>query len=54
MKSGDKVIYQNEERTIYAVYNENEVSLCLLDEDGEEYEDVEEDYLTPISEIKTI
>jgi hypothetical protein len=30
------------------------VSLCLIDEVGYEYEDVEEDYQTPINELTKI
>jgi hypothetical protein len=44
LKSGDKVILDGEERMIYSIYSETEVSLCLLD-----YEDVEEDYLTEVT-----
>lgn len=51
MVSGDKVIYQGEVRTIYQVYSETMVSLCLIDEDGYEYEDVEEDYQTLVSDL---
>jgi hypothetical protein len=51
MESGDKVIYQGEMRTIYTVYSDTMVSLCLIDEEGYEYDDVEEDYQTPISEL---
>lgn len=54
LKSGDKVIYKNETRTIYSVYSKDSVSLCLMDEDGYEYEDVEEDYLTPIKKLQLI
>jgi hypothetical protein len=52
LKAGDKVIYRNETRTIYSVYSKNSVSLCFIDEDGYEYEDVEEDYQTPTNEIQ--
>ena len=52
IKEGDKVIYKGEERTIYSIYPNNMVSLCLQDEDGEEYEDVEEDYLISMDKIK--
>lgn len=53
MEAGQKVIYQNEVRTIYAVYDDENVSLCLQDDEGEEYDDVEEDYTIPIKDIKT-
>ena len=52
MEAGQKVIYQNEVRTIYAVYDDENVSLCLQDDEGEEYDDVEEDYTIPIKDIK--
>ena len=52
MKAGQKVIYQDEVRTIYAVYDDKNVSLCLQDDEGEEYDDVEEDYTIPIKDIK--
>lgn len=51
MVSGDKVIYQGEVRTIYQVYSETMISLCLIDEDGYEYEDVEEDYQTLVDDL---
>lgn len=54
MKSGDKVMYQEEVRTIYGVYDNHNVSLCLIDEEGYEYDDVEEDYQVPISELTKI
>ena len=52
LKSGDKVVHNGEVRTIYSVYDNDNVSLCLIDEEGYEYDDVEEDYLTPINEVK--
>jgi hypothetical protein len=51
MKSGDKVIYKGDVRTIYITYSDTMVSLCLIDKNGYEYEDVEEDYQTPINEL---
>ena len=54
MKSGDKVIYKGDVRTIYITYSDTMVSLCLVDKDGYEYEDVEEDYQTPINELTKI
>ena len=53
MKQGQKVIYNNEVRTIYDIYPDNMVSLCLIDQDDFEYNDVEEDYLISINELKT-
>ena len=52
MKYGQKVIYNNETRTIYDIYPNDMASLCLIDEDDFEYKDVEEDYLIPIKELK--
>lgn len=49
--SGAKVIHEGIVRTIYKVYSDTHVSLCLMDKDGYEYDDVEEDYQTPISEL---
>lgn len=49
---GQKVIHNGEVRTIYSVYDNENVSLCLIDEEGYEYTDIEEDYLTPMNEIK--
>jgi len=49
-KAGDKVMYKDGDQhvyTVYAVYGDNEVSLSLKD-----YDDVEQDYRTPISKIK--
>lgn len=51
MESGDKVLHEGIVRTIYSVYSETMVSLCLVDKDGYEYDDVEEDYQTPINEL---
>lgn len=54
MQAGDKVMYQGEVRTIYDIYDNDNVSLCLIDDEGYEYDDVEEDYQTPISELTKI
>lgn len=54
MTSGDKVIHEGEVRTIYTTYSDTMVSLCLVDEDGYEYDDVEEDYQTPINKLTKI
>jgi hypothetical protein len=54
MVSGDKVLHNGEVRTIHTVYSEKMVSLCLVDVDGYEYDDVEEDYQTPIWDLKKI
>lgn len=54
MKQGQKVIYNNEIRTIYDIYPNDMVSLCLIDEEDFEYLDVEEDYLTSVNDIKLI
>jgi hypothetical protein len=54
MTSGDKVIYKGDVRTIYITYSDTMVSLCLIDKNGYEYEDVEEDYQTPINELTKI
>ena len=51
LKSGDKVLHEGIVRTIYGVYSNTHVSLCLIDEDGYEYEDVEEDFQIPIDEL---
>jgi hypothetical protein len=48
-QAGEEVLHDNIVRTIYAVYDDENVSLCLLD-----YDDVEEDYQTPITEIKKL
>ena len=53
MKQGQKVIYKNEMRIIYDVYPNNMISLCLMDEEGEHYDDVEEDFQIPYSNVKT-
>lgn len=53
MKQGQKVIYKGEMRIIYDVYPDNLVSLCLMDEDGEHYDDVEEDFQVSINDLKT-
>lgn len=54
LKSGDKVLHEGIVRTISDVYDEDNVSLCLIDEQGNEYEDVEEDYQTPVSELRPV
>lgn len=54
LKSGDKVLHEGIVRTISDVYDEDNVSLCLMDEEGNEYEDVEEDYQTPVSELRPV
>jgi hypothetical protein len=54
MVSGDKVLHEGQVRTIYTTYTDTLVSLCLVDKDGHEYDDVEEDYQTPISELTKI
>jgi hypothetical protein len=46
MVPGDKVLHEGLVRTIYDVYSETMVSLCLIG-----YDDVEEDYQTPINEL---
>jgi hypothetical protein len=50
-KQGERIIYNNETRTIYAIYPDNMVSLCLIDNDDFEYLDVETDELVNINEI---
>ena len=52
--SGDKVLHEKQIRTIYSIYSETMVSLCLIDNDGYEYDDVEEDYQIPISKLTKI
>jgi hypothetical protein len=54
LKSGDKVLHEGIVRTISGVYERNYVSLCLIDEQGNEYEDVEEDYQTPVTELRPV
>ena len=54
LKSGDKVLHEGIVRTISEVYDKDNVSLCLIDEEGYEYEDVEEDYQTPVSELRPV
>lgn len=49
---GQKVKYKNEVRTIYGIYVDNQVSLCLIDSDGYEYDDVEEDYCVNVDDIE--
>jgi hypothetical protein len=36
------------------VYERNYVSLCLIDTEGNEYEDIEEDYQTPVTELRPV
>lgn len=54
MKHKTKVIYNNQLRTIYDVYPDNMASLCLIDEEDIEYEDVEEDFLVPVKDLKIV
>ena len=54
MKQGQKVIYKGEMRIIYDVYPDNMVSFCLMDEDGEHYDDVEEDFQVSINDVETL
>jgi hypothetical protein len=54
IKEGDKVIYEGEERTVYSLYPKGMASLCLIDEDGYEYEDVEEDYQVSIKDLTPV
>jgi len=55
IKEGDKVIYEGEKRTVYALYPEGMASLCLIDdEDDYEYEDVEEDYQVSIKDLTPV
>jgi hypothetical protein len=54
LEQGQKVLLNNEVRTIYDTYPNQKVSLCLIDADGYEYEDVEEDFLININDIKTL
>lgn len=54
MKQGQKVIYDNQVRTIYDIYPDNMASLCLIDQDEDEYLDVEEDELVSINELKKL
>ena len=54
MKQGQRIIYDNQVRTIYDIYPNDMASLCLIDEDDFEYKDVEEDYLIPIKELKQL
>ena len=54
MVSGDKVLHEGKVRTIYTTYTDTLVSLCLVDKDGHEYDDVEEDYTTHINELTKI
>jgi hypothetical protein len=51
---GQKVMYKDEVRTIYGIYENNKVSLCLVDEDGYEYDDVEEDYCVDVKNLSPI
>jgi tryptophanyl-tRNA synthetase len=54
IKEGNKVIYKGEERTVYSLYPKGMASLCLIDEDGYEYEDVEEDYQVSIKDLTPV
>jgi len=54
MKHKTKVIYNDQLRTIYDVYPDNMASLCLIDEEDFEYEDVEEDFLVPVKDLKIV
>ena len=54
MKQGQKVIYEGEMLIIYDVYPDNMVSFCLMDEDGEHYDDVEEDFQVSINDVETL
>ena len=54
VKQGQEIIYNNEIRIIYDIYDSNMISLCLVDEDGFQYTDSETDELINISEIKLI
>ena len=54
MKHKTKVIYNDQLRTIYDVYPNNMASLCLIDENGEEYTDTEEDFLVPVKDLKIV
>ena len=54
IKEGDKVIYKGEERTVYSLYPKGMASLCLIDEDGYEYKDVEEDYQVSIKDLTPV
>lgn len=54
MKQGQKVIYNNEVRTIYDIYPNEMASLCLIDEDEYEYTDAETDVLVNINELKPL
>ena len=51
---GQKVMYENQVRTIYGIYENNQVSLCLVDEEGYEYEDVEEDFCVDVKNVLPI
>ena len=53
-KQGEKVVYKNDTRTIYDIYPNNKVSLCLIDGEDYEYLDVEEDFLILVNELKKI
>lgn len=46
-----KVLYKKKPRTIYDIYLEG-ISLCLFDKNGNEYEDVEEDYQISFDSFK--
>jgi hypothetical protein len=53
-KQDEKVVYKNDTRTIYDIYPKNKVSLCLIDIEGYEYLDTEEDFLISVNELKKI
>ena len=54
MQQGQRVIYNNEVRTIYDIYPNCMASLCLIDEDEFEYTDIETDELVNINELKPL
>lgn len=54
LTEGQKVMYENQVRTIYGIYENNQISLCLVDEDGYEYEDVEEDFCVDVKNVSPI
>ncbi len=47
------VLYLNEISKVYSIYDTG-VSLCLVDEEGYEYDDVECDYIIPFDEVTPI
>jgi hypothetical protein len=54
MKQGQRIIYDNQVRTIYDIYPNNMASLCLIDNDEFEYLDIETDELVPINDLKQL